>query len=120
MLRDQNSTGYYRVTGDVSASFSSGIAQATARGYRCKVIDGSGYSMSVSTNPMASLAAAMAGIMLKNAVLSLTSYSSASSATIVPLVNCYFTDCYLRTVIAYFAAATYFADRGSCKTPQLE
>lgn len=110
VLRDQTSTGYYRVTGNLSAGFSSGIAQATARAYKCKVIDGGGYSLTVNCNPIANLAAAMAGVMLKNAVLAIFSNSANSSTNVVPFVNCYFTDCYLRCSVSNFFNATYFAD----------
>ncbi|MDG9926366.1 MULTISPECIES: hypothetical protein [unclassified Pseudomonas] len=110
VLRDSASTGYYRVTGDVAAGFTSGITQAAARAYKCKVIDGGGYSLVLNVNPQASLAASMAGVMLRNAVLSSFSNSSGSTSTIVPFVNCYFTDCYVRCSLSNFFNAAYFAD----------
>lgn len=74
VVRDANSSGFYRLTADISTSLSlSALATSAAEVYKPKVIDGEGYTIiwSISVAPVA-----FAGIHWRNLTLKLSIFGS--------------------------------------------
>ena len=108
VLRDTYGTGYFKLTGNCTYTWSDGGMSGNAlSSARSKIIDACGYFISLTVSPCGSYSAVMAGVTLFNCFLTtITSYVGQYQAA-RPFYNCWFTDCLVRPIAyGYYYSST--------------
>lgn len=116
VLRDNASTGFYRVTRDLYQSDSAPIqltalvtSAGSAAGYAPKVIDLNGFELyaAMAYSVASGSAAFISTIHFKNGVIRFYTTISASGTIIYALYRCFVTDCSIRAQSYGTASTTY-------------